>query len=493
MSVEKKNGKKSSVANKAKAKGARSSGKLIREKPDSATTVLSTLWSQSKAPDSLIMHYTVGDDRHWDTRLLACDVIGSLGHIDGLFVSKLLSRADYQLLRKGLLAALAAIDSGDLQIELRHEDVHSAVEDWLIARLGDPGRRVHTGRSRNDQIVCDLRLYLKDMLLKLGDLGCELALRLMRFADQHKRIVWPGYTHMRRAMPSSVGAWAGGLAESLLTTLSSLPTLYARMDRCPLGSAAGYGAPLTLDRDIARSSLGFADLDHVVTTVQLSRGKSEGAVLAWCAELGHDLSRLASDVVWLSSAELGLLIIPLEFATGSSIMPHKRNPDVFELTRARAAALDADLITVLSLRSKLTSGYHRDFQLLKEPLFRGLDRTAEMLRMMNLAVPNLEVDPARAKASLTGDILATDEVMRRVESGVAFRTAYQEVAQEIAEGRAMPEASAEDLMRRRRSIGNIGALGLNTLERQRRKVQKWIDVSRDQFADAIAKLTKEQP
>lgn len=447
-----------------------------------------TLWSQATNPDSLMMSYTVGDDREQDTRLLTWDVLGSLGHIEGLRASGLLSASDFGTLRADLRAAFRAAKAGKLVIEESHEDAHSAVEAWLTRRHADAGARVHAGRSRNDQVAVDLRLYLKDALLGLHEGALELANALLAFAARHRTALWPGYTHQRRAMPSSAGLWAAGYAEGLIATAESLEALWRKVDRSPLGSAAGYGVPLPIRREVAMRALGFAGLDHAVTSVQLGRGKLEAAVLAWCAELGHDLSRLAADVVLLSSEEFGLLLLPADLTTGSSIMPQKRNPDLFELTRARAAALDGDLVTMLQLKAKLTSGYHRDFQLLKEPLFRGLDRTAEMLAMMAHAVPKLSVDRARGLAALRGEAVVTDEVMRRVEAGTPFRVAYRAVAAEFKQGVIFPVPTPSDLLRRRRGTGNLGNLGLAALRARIRGQRRWGRGQRARFARAMARL-----
>lgn len=447
-----------------------------------------TLWSQSATPDALMMAYTVGDDRSWDARLIRWDILGSLGHIEGLHASGILTGRDHALLRRGLRAALAADAAGRFTIAARHEDVHSAVEDWLTRKVGEAGARVHTGRSRNDQVACDLRLYLKHTVLELHGLGAAFAAALLQFAARHRGVLWPGYTHQRRAMPSSAGLWAAGLAESLVMALESVQPLWDRIDRSPLGSAAGYGAPLPLKREAAMRALGFGGLDRVVTTTQLTRGQLETAVLAWCVDLTHAASRAAADVVLLSAEEFGFLVLPSELATGSSIMPQKRNPDLFELTRARAAALDGDLTAVLQLRGKLTSGYHRDFQLLKEPLFRGLERTGEMLAMMAHALPRLSVDRKRSLAALQGDALVTDEVMRRVELGQPFRVAYREVGAEFKRGEKFPVPSAADLVRRRRSTGGLGNIGLAALRQRLTAATRWQRRERERFDRAMKRL-----
>ena len=447
-----------------------------------------TLWSQSTAPDSLMLAYTIGDDPFWDARLLRWDVLGSLGHIDGLRASGLLSARDHALLRNGLRAALKAVDAKKLTIGGEHEDAHSAVEDWLTRKIGQAGARVHTGRSRNDQVACDIRLYLKQSLLDVSASGLDLAGALLGFASRHRNVLWPGFTHQRRAMPSSAGLWAAGLAEVLLDALSGAAALWSRVDRSPLGSAAGYGVPLPLKREAAMRALGFGGLDLAVTTTQLSRGQLEAAVLAWCADVAHAASRAASDVILFSAEEFGFLVLPADLATGSSIMPQKRNPDLFELTRARAAMLDGDLTAVLQLRGKLTGGYHRDFQLLKEPLFRGIDRTGSMLAMMAHAIPRLGVNPERGRTALAGDSLVTDEVMRRVDEGAAFRLAYRAVAEEFKRGVQFPEPTAEEILARRNSTGGIGNLPLKELRARHLSIARWTTHQRNRFNHAMTRL-----
>lgn len=449
---------------------------------------MKTLWSQSTAPDEAMLAYTVGEDRHWDGYLLEWDVIGSLGHVEGLYASKLLSGRDRVRLRTGLRAALKAVRRGTLGIGAEHEDAHSAVEAWLTRRLGATGERLHTGRSRNDQIACDIRLYLKDSLLRIEMQALGLVSELLFFADQHREALWPGYTHLRPAMPSSAGLWAGALAEGLLDTIGTLDGVWRLVDRSPLGSGAGYGVPLPLNREAAAKALGFAAVEPNVAQVQNGRGKLEAAVLFWCVQLGHDLSKLATDVVLLSGEEFGLLELPARFATGSSIMPQKRNPDVFELTRARAAVLEGDLAAVLALRAKLTSGYHRDFQLLKEPLIRGLGRIEDMVTMMTLVVPALGVRGGRGLLMLQGGVLATDEVMRRVETGVPFRRAYREVAAALTRGDRMPAISPARIIGRRRSTGGLGRLGLGLAWRRFVALAKVNDRSARRFEAAIKKL-----
>ena len=459
-----------------------------------ASATPATLWSQATPLDPRVLAYTAGDDRDWDRTLLRWDVLGSLGHAYGLRQSGILRADEYHRLRTALRHALAAVDAGELCILPTHEDAHTAVELWLTERDADAGARLHTGRSRNDQVATDLRLYLKDALLQLHACTVHVIDALCRFAATYQAVLWPGYTHQRRAMPSTLGLWAAALAEGLLDTLESWPALFRQVDRCPLGSAAGYGAPLPMQREAAAQALGFSDLVHVVTAVQNGRGKLEGAVLGFCTQLAHDLSRLACDVCLYAAEEYGYFVLPSSLATGSSMMPHKRNPDLFELTRARAAAVDGDLSTVLLLKGKLTSGYHRDAQLLKEPLFRGVGRTREMLDMMAVAVPALGIDEARCQQAVRDGVLCTDEVLRRSEAGTPFRRAYKEVAQELQAGLSLPppttvEAQAQ-LLQRRTSTGSAGNLALHVLHARLQVCRQQAQAQRARFSAAMTALSE---
>ena len=447
----------------------------------------STLWS-STTPDQRLFEYTTGDDRTWDARLLSWDVLGSLGHIEGLRAARLINSAEYARMRRGLREVLEATSRGRLKLDQRHEDVHTAVEYWLTSRAPGTGERLHTGRSRNDQVACDLRLFLKDELLKVHAAALRLAGALVDFAQSHRTVLWPGYTHGRRAMPSSIGLWAGALAEGVLDTVESLPALWSRVDRSPLGSAAGYGVPLPMQRTVVARALGFAGLDVNVATVQGGRGKLEAAVLFWCTQLGHDVGRLCQDIIVFSGEEFGYLTLPADLATGSSIMPHKRNPDLFELTRGRAAAVEGDLLAVLQIKGKLSGGYHRDFQLLKEPLMRGLDRTGAMLEAVTHALPKLGVDSKRCHAALGGGAMATDEVMRRVEAGRPFRTAYREVAAALKDGESFDSPPPARIISRRSSTGGLGNLGLPEVKRRIRQAASWNGRERKRFDRAMSKL-----
>ncbi|MEO8478243.1 MAG: lyase family protein, partial [Gemmatimonadota bacterium] len=307
---------------------------------------------------------------------------------------------------------------------------------------------------------------------------------------KHRRVIWPGYTHQRIAMPSSAGAWAAGYAEQLLDTMESFAGLWPRLDRSPLGSAAGYGAPLPLDREAAARALGFGGVDQVVTAVQNARGQLEAAALFWCLDGAHALAKLSADVILYSSDEFGWLSLPPALSTGSSIMPQKRNPDLFELTRARAAALEGDFHAVMAIKRGLPGGYHRDFQLLKAPTLRGLTRTREMLGMLVTAVPALGVDAKRAAVAMRPEVYATDEAMHRVREGQPFRDAYREVASVVKRGGEIPHLSASDVLEHRDSTGGLGNLGVPMLKARLRTAQRSTRARQQRIEAALARLVR---
>lgn len=447
-----------------------------------------TLWGGGRTLNAETAAFTVGDDREWDRRLLPWDIIGTAAHVDGLAAAGLLETAERKRLRAALRDALDAAHRGELTVADEDEDVHTALELWLVARLGPLGDKVHCGRSRNDQVIVDLRLYLKNMLLGITDRVLDSASALLAFARHHRTVLLPGYTHQRRAMPSSLGLWAGGLAESLLDDLGLLWAALELVDRSPLGSAAGYGVPLPLDRELVARRLGFASVQRNVTAVQASRGKLEATVLGALWPIGSDLAKLAWDVILWSSGEYGFLTLPDELATGSSIMPHKRNPDPFELLRGRAGLLEGLVVEVMAVAGRLPSGYHRDLQLTKGPVMRGLEMVEEMLVMVTKAVPLLGVDRDACRAAVTGDLLATDEVFRRVRSGVPFRAAYREVADEVRAGVTVPSLRGKDILAVRTSTGGAGSLGLATVGAEVRRWRRRVERRRAAFAGALERL-----
>jgi argininosuccinate lyase len=391
---------------------------------------MSRLWEKpGGAPlDERVLRYTAGEDHRLDARLVPYDVRASIAHAEMLGEAALLPAADLAAIRDGLAALAAAHAAGDWQIELGDEDVHTALERRLIAAIGEAGARLHLGRSRNDQVLAALRLYLRDEVAALAQGARAVAAALDELAAREAATPLTGYTHHQPAMPSSVPLWAGGFAAELRDDALGLGGCLRRIDQNPLGSAAGYGVPLLpIDRESTRRRLGFAAVHEPVTAVQLSRGKAEAQVLFEIALTLQDLGRLAADLVLWSSSELGFVSLPEAMTTGSSIMPQKRNPDVFELVRGRSATAQACLLEALAITAKLPSGYHRDLQLLKAPLFRGLDLAHDTLEIMAAALAGVRFRADRIR--LAPELGATEEAYRLVlEQGLPFREAYRRVA-----------------------------------------------------------------
>jgi argininosuccinate lyase len=391
------------------------------------------LWDSGEPLDERVLRYTAGEDHRIDARLVAYDARASIAHAEMLHDAGLLAATDLEAIRDGLAALAAEHAAGDWQVELADEDVHTALERRLTERIGAAGGRLHLGRSRNDQVLAALRLYLRDAVAALRDGALAVAAALDGLAAREADTPLPGYTHMQPAMPSSVPLWAGGFAAELRDDAEGLAGALRRADKNPLGSAAGYGVPLLpVDREATRARLGFTTVQEPVTAVQLSRGKAEAQVLFEVALLMQDLGRLAADLILFSMRELGFASLPPALTTGSSIMPQKRNPDLLELVRGRTATAQACLAEALAVTAKLPSGYHRDLQLLKAPLCRGLDLAGDTLAILAATLP--EVCFHRERIQLAPELFAAEEVYRLVlDEGVPFREAYRRVARRYRE------------------------------------------------------------
>jgi len=390
---------------------------------------MSRLWDKGAPLDARVLAYTAGDDYALDERLVKYDVRASIAHAEMLNAGKLLADADLAAIRAGLSALAAEHAAGQWKIELADEDGQTALEKRLTARIGAAGGRVHLGRSRNDQVLTALRLYLLDAADELAEGADACARALDDLARREGAIALPGYTHMQQAMPSTVALWAGGFAAELRDDVEGLEAAKRRAAKSPLGSAAGYGAPgLPLDRELTRKKLGFAVVQEPVTAVQLSRGKAEAQLLFECALLMQDLGRLASDLLLFYTQEFAFVTLPESFTTGSSIMPQKRNPDVFELVRGRSAVAQACLTEVLGLFAKLPSGYQRDLQLIKPPLFRGVDVALSTAAIMALALEGVRFRAGEIR--LDPSIHAAEEANALVVSeGIPFREAYRRISE----------------------------------------------------------------
>ncbi len=405
---------------------------------------MTRLWDKGAPLDERVLAYTAGEDHALDERLVSYDARASIAHAQMLHDQGLLSAADCEAIESGLETLAAAHARGEWRIELADEDGQTALEKRLTARIGAAGGRVHLGRSRNDQVLTALRLYLRDATVQLASGAESVAAALDRLSLRQGDIELPGYTHMQQAMPSSVALWADGFAAELRDDAAGLRSVQRRLGKNPLGSAAGYGTPgLPLDREATRAALDFDVVHEPVTAVQLSRGKAEAQLLFEITLLMQDLGRFAADVCLFYTQEFAFLELPDEFTTGSSIMPQKRNPDVFELLRGRTASAHGCLVEALGIFAKLPSGYQRDLQLLKAPLFRGIDLAlastgilVPAIDAMGFRVQHIELDPAIHAAERANELV--------VREGIPFREAYRRVGAALAADRAAKPETGQD-------------------------------------------------
>jgi argininosuccinate lyase len=389
------------------------------------------LWDKGAPLDARVLAFTAGEDHALDDRLVRYDVEGSIAHAEMLHAAGLLADGDLRALVEALRDIGAAHARGEWRVTLEQEDGQTALESMLTERLGAAGSRIHLGRSRNDQVLTALRLYLRDAVEQLRNGALGVAAALDALAARQGEVALPGYTHLQQAMPSSVALWARGFAAELRDDSEGLRHAHRRIGKSPLGSAAGYGTPgLPISRELTREKLGFAEVQEPVTAVQLSRGKAEAHVLFEVTLLMQDLGRLASDLILFYTQEFAYVALPDAFTTGSSIMPQKRNPDVFELIRGRSASALACLVEALGIVSRLPSGYHRDLQLIKAPLFRGIDLCQQTLEILPAALEGLRFRPENIR--LDPSIHATEQAYRLVlEEGIPFREAYLRVGREL--------------------------------------------------------------
>lgn len=390
------------------------------------------LWDKGEPLDSRILRYTAGEDHLLDARLVPYDVRASIAHAQMLHGQKLLSAEDLRQVISGLEAIGVAHAAGEWQVSLEEEDCHTALEHRLTQMVGEAGRRVHLGRSRNDQVLVALRLYLLDAAEGIASAALDVAAALDELATRERDTALPGYTHMQQAMPSSVPLWAGGFAAELRDDAEGILASRKRLNKSPLGSAAGYGVPgLPIDREATRRTLGFDVVHEPVTAVQISRGKGEAGLVFELALLVQDLGRMAADLLLFYTQEFRFIALPDTMTTGSSIMPQKRNPDVLELVRGAVPTMQAALVEILGLPAKLGSGYQRDLQRMKSPLFRAIDLAGDSARVMAHLVRGLKFLPENIR--LDDSIHAAERANELVQKeGISFREAYQRVGAELA-------------------------------------------------------------
>ncbi len=441
------------------------------------------LWQKNQdVLNAQIERFTIGKDRELDLMLARWDVIGSLAHCTMLFKVNLLDESTFRILKKGLKEILRQIDSGNFKIEEGVEDVHSQVELMLTQKWPEAGARLHTGRSRNDQILTDLRLFTRAQIQTIVEETKALFDVLQNLSEKYKEVMMPGYTHFQVAMPSSFGLWLGAFAESLADDLWQLLGAYRIVNKNPLGSAAGYGSTFPLDRTLTTRLLGFETLNYNSVYAQMGRGKTERVVSEAIGGLAETLGKLSMDLVLFQSQNFDFLHFPENITTGSSIMPHKKNPDVFELLRARCNLLRSLPEQIKMLTTNLPSGYHRDYQLLKEAFLPALKEITECLRILILVLPEMQVNKNLLSDPRYQYIFTVEKINRLVQQGVPFREAYHQIAREVEDGSFQPPDEGLEYTHE----GSIGRLCSEEIKQLMESVIKEFDFSA--WQTAIQKL-----
>jgi argininosuccinate lyase len=396
------------------------------------------LWQKTTNSKQEVEQFTVGKDPEFDILLAPYDVFGSMAHAAMLETIGLLTAEENLLLQKGLKEIYEEIKQGKFVIEPDVEDVHSQVELLLTQRYGAVGKKLHSGRSRNDQVLVDLKLFYRDAIREIFEEANSLADLLIQLAETHKEDLMPGYTHTQLAMPSSFGLWFASFAEGLSEDLNLLQVAFELSNKNPLGSAAGYGSSFPLDRTMTTRLLGFADLHHNVINAQNSRGKTERTIAFALAGMAGTLNKLSSDAVLFCNQHFGFIAFPDELTTGSSIMPHKKNPDVFELIRAKTNQIQSLSGTIGFLLTNLTTGYHRDMQLLKEEIFPALESMRSCLQMSHFMLKSIQVRKNILEDPFYMHLFSVEVVNELVLKGVPFRDAYKQVGEDIEAKRFVP-------------------------------------------------------
>ncbi len=396
--------------------------------------IMKTLWEKGIETPAEVTRFTVGNDTQWDMRLAPYDITGSMAHVQMLGKTGLLKQQETDALLAALEALQKKILDGELEIGEGAEDIHSLIELLLSRELGDLGKRIHAGRSRNDQVMTDIHLYLKDVCRDIAREVRSLFDLLQEKGRLYKEVLMPGYTHERPAMPSSFGLWMGAYAETLVDDIHQLTAAWMHCDQNPLGSAAGYGNSFPLDREETTRLMGFGTLKYNSIAAQMSRGRTERSLAFAMASLAGTINKLAADCCLFSGPDFGFFDFPESLTTGSSIMPHKKNPDVWELIRARCNLIQGVPVQITLVCTNLTHGYHRDFQVLKDLLFPAIDSLFECLHMTGLLIAQMKVNGMIFESTRYDQIFTVEEVNRLVLQGIPFRDAYRMVASSLRKG-----------------------------------------------------------
>lgn len=399
------------------------------------------LWEKETKVSEIVERYTVGRDLEFDIQLAPYDVLGSLAHTEMLASIDLLTQEEKSEIHRELKSIYKDILSGEFQIQEGVEDIHSQVELLLTERLGDVGKKIHSGRSRNDQVLVDLKLFLRQEIKEITEGTSVLFDRLIQLSDQYKDVLMPGYTHMQVAMPSSFGLWFGAYAESLIDDLHMLHAAYKTVNKNPLGSGAGFGSSFPLNRKMTTELLGFEDLNYNVVYAMMGRGKAEKSMAMGMSGIAATLSKFAMDVCLYMGQDFGFISFPDELTTGSSIMPHKKNPDVFELIRGKCNKIQALQTEMILITNNLPSGYHRDFQLLKENMIAAFEELKDILDVFNYSIQQIIVKNVDVNSDLYKYLFTVDNINTLVVEGQSFREAYQKIGGQVQDGTYVPDTS----------------------------------------------------
>ncbi len=417
------------------------------------------LWDKGISIDKKIEQFTVGNDREIDIHIAKYDVQASKAHAIMLQKIGIISHEELVELLGGLQTLENEIEEGTFVIDIQFEDVHSKIEFELTKTLGDVGKKIHTARSRNDQVLVALQLFYKENLKLINEKTKTFFDTLLELAETHKTSLLPGYTHLQVAMPSSFGLWFSAYAETLIDDVYLLNAAFKTVDQNPLGSAAGYGSSFPIDRDITTKEMGFSTLKYNVVAAQMSRGKSERTIALALGSLCNTLSRFAMDICLYNSQNFGFISFPDELTTGSSIMPHKKNPDVFELIRGKANKIQALHTEMTLITNNLPSGYHRDFQLLKENMIAAIEDVKDLLDIFNYSIQLAQIKDIDLNDTKYQYLFTVDNINTLVEKGMTFREAYQKIGGQVQNGSYKP-----DMSKQHTHIGSIGNLCLDEIK-----------------------------
>ncbi len=428
------------------------------------------LWQKKYSLGQEAEEYCFGDTVVLDNKLIKYDVLGSIAHAQMLAKIGLITSAEFGQLKKCLLEIIALQKAREFEVKFGDEDVHTKIENHLIDKLGIPGKKIHTGRSRNDQVLVDLRLYTKENLFVMAEESIKLIEAFLNFAKQHEFVPMPGYTHMQKGMPSSIGLWAASFAEGLLDDLELLKAAFKHNDQSPLGSAAAYGVPLPLDRELSAQLLGFSKVQNNSLYAQVSRGKSHLSVMAALSQIMLTLSRFAQDLLLFTTSEFNFFTIDERLCTGSSIMPQKKNLDIMEVLRARSHIVIAHQQAVASVIAGLPSGYNTDFGETKDPFMRSIEIATASLQLCNLVIKSLKPNTKVLEQACTKELYATHAAYKLVENGLPFREAYQKVGLST---NVLWTLDKIQTLKISKHSGATGNLGLSKTKAQKKVAQKW--------------------